>query len=231
MGDPGLEVVERGSCPSALTCHISAFRGPSANFVEEVAPSYHGEVAKSLRVQLVPESRDHTELRGDREHSICRGTREQLGPRALEQWPLKRSVCRPGPSRWSSEEKMLELLMMYFMALAELTCVCCVCVTQGDSSGPCTYPSGMRDKGGSAGWEESRAGCWACLLLRSCLAPRAALVLPEAPPPRGRVFCRGQWGSNVLPEGVCLWRGQRPPPREGSAGHWHDAGEGSRAWS
>ena len=93
------------------------------------------------------------------------------------------------------------------------------------------FTSGGGDKGGSAGWEESRAGCWACLLLCSCLAPHAALVLPEALPPRGRVFCQGQWGSNVLPEGVCLWRGQRPPPREGSAGHWHDAGEGSRAWS
>ena len=57
-------MVERGSCPSALTCHVSAFRGPSTNFLKEVAPSYHGEIAKSLRVQLVPESRCHTELRG-----------------------------------------------------------------------------------------------------------------------------------------------------------------------
>lgn len=99
--------------------------------MEEVPPSYHGEVAESLRVQLVPESRDHMELWGRQgaspgEHSLCRGTRVQLQPRALEQWPLKRSMCRPGPSGWSSEEETLELVMTYSMAPAELTCVCCV---------------------------------------------------------------------------------------------------------
>ena len=41
--------------------------------------------------------------------------------------------------------------MLYFMAPAELTCVCCLCVTQGNSSGPCTCTGTMREG------EESRA--------------------------------------------------------------------------
>ena len=63
---------------------------------------------------------------------------------------------------------------------------------------------------------------------RASLHTVPSLVLPVALPQRGRVFCWGQWGSSVLPEGVCLWRAQRPPPREGSTGHWHDVGEGSQ---
>ena len=53
-------------------------------------------------MQLVSESRDHTELQGRQGNSpgnpltVRNGPVSSLVPRALEQWSLKRNVCLQG---------------------------------------------------------------------------------------------------------------------------------------